>query len=89
MAEEWGGVMQLCKCKFCGVMFPTRKVEVVCKNCKEIDENLFSRIEEYLRQFPHSNAIQIAEGCQISVLEVLQYIDEGRLQLSKGEFKRL
>ena len=53
------------------------------------NENLFEKIEDYLRKFPHSNAMQIAEGCQISVLEVLQYIDEGRLQLSKGEFKRL
>ena len=61
----------------------------ICKNCKPIDEVLFSKIEAYLQQFPHSNAMQIAEGCQISVLEVLQYIDEGRLQLSKGEFKRL
>lgn len=89
MAVEWGGVMHLSKCKFCGVVFPARKAEVVCEKCKEIDENLFSSIEEYLRKFPNSNAIQIAEGCQISVLDVLQYIDEGRLQLSKGEFRRL
>lgn len=81
--------MHWSKCKFCGMVFRTKKVEIVCKNCKEIDENLFSKIEGYLRQFPHSNAMQIAEGCGISVLEVLQYIDEGRLQLSKGEFKRL
>ena len=89
MAIEWGGVMHWSKCKFCGTVFRTKKVEIVCKNCKEIDENLFSKIEGYLRLFPHSNAMQIAEGCGISVLEVLQYIDEGRLQLSKGEFKRL
>ena len=77
------------KCKFCGKVFKTKKVETICKDCLQIDENLFSKIEDYLRKFPHSNALQIAEGCQISVLEVLQYIDEGRLQLSKGEFKRL
>ena len=89
MAIEWGGVMHYSKCKFCGTVFRTRKVENLCKNCKVIDENLFSKIEDYLRQFPHSNAMQIAEGCGISVLDVLQYIDEGRLQLSKGEFRRL
>lgn len=81
--------MHLSKCKICGAVFSTKKVECVCKSCKEIDENIFSRIEAYLRQFPHSNAVQIADGCGISVLDVLQYIDEGRLQLSKGEFKRL
>ena len=89
MEIEWGGVMHLSKCKFCGTVFRSKKVENICKNCKGIDENLFSRIEDYLRKFPNSNAMQIAEGCQISVLEVLQYIDEGRLLLSKGEFKRL
>lgn len=89
MAIEWGGVMHWSKCKFCGTVYPTKKVEVVCKKCKPIDEALFSKIENYLQQFPHSNAMQIAEGCGVSVLEVLQYIDEGRLQLSKGEFKRL
>ena len=81
--------MHMSKCKFCGTVFVTKKVETICKNCIPIDEALFSKIEDYLRQFPHSNAMQIAEGCGISVLEVLQYIDEGRLQLSKGEFKRL
>ena len=89
MAIEWGGVMHYSKCKFCGTVFRTRKVENLCENCKVIDENLFSKIEEYLRKFPHSNVMQIAEGCGISVLEVLQYIDEGRLLLSKGEFKKL
>lgn len=89
MAIEWGEVMHYSKCKFCGKVFRTKKVEILCNDCKVIDENLFSKIENYLRQFPHSNAMQIAEGCGISVLEVLQYIDEGRLQLSKGEFKRL
>lgn len=81
--------MHYSKCKFCGTVFVTRTVQNLCQNCKVIDENLFSKIEKYLRQFPHSNAMQIAEGCGISVLDVLQYIDEGRLQISKGEFKRL
>lgn len=89
MAEEWGEGMHWSKCKFCGKVFKTKKVEILCKDCMQIDENLFSKIEDYLRKFPHSNAVQIAEGCGISVLEVLQYIDEGRLQLSKGEFKKL
>lgn len=89
MAKEWGEVMHLSRCKFCGLVFPSKKVVYVCEKCKEIDENLFSKIENYLKQFPHSNAMQVAEGCGISALDVLQYIDEGRLQLSKGEFKKL
>jgi len=81
--------MHLSKCKFCGKIFQTKKVETVCTSCKPIDDAIFSKIEEYLRKFPNSNAMQIAEGIEVSAMEVLQYIDEGRLQLSKGEFKRL
>lgn len=81
--------MHMSKCKFCGKVFRTKKVEIICNACKPIDEAVFSRIEAYLRKFPHSNAMQIAEGCGISALEVLQYIDEGRLLLSKGEFRKL
>jgi len=77
------------KCKFCGAIFISKIKATTCASCKQLDEDLFSRIEDYLRKFPHSNAIQIAEGLEISALDVLQYIDEGRLQLSKGEFRRL
>ena len=81
--------MHLSRCKFCGKIFQTKRVETVCPDCKSIDDALFSKIEEYLRQFPNSNAMQIADGIGVSAMEILQYIDEGRLQLSKGEFKRL
>ena len=77
------------KCKFCGAVFSSKRVENVCTKCRPIDEAVFSKIENYLHQYPNSNAVQIAEGLGISALEILQYIDEGRLQLSKGEFKRL
>lgn len=81
--------MHLSKCKFCGKTFQTKRVETVCANCKQIDDAIFTKIEEYLKKFPNSNAMQIAEGIEVSVIDILQYIDEGRLRLSKGEFKRL
>ena len=81
--------MHLSKCKFCGTVFKTKKKEFICENCKSIDDAVFTKIELYLQKFPNSNAIQIAEGAGVSVIDVLQYIDEGRLRLSKGEFKKL
>ena len=77
------------KCKFCGKPFISKIKAMTCVSCKQLDDDLFTKIEEYLRRFPNSNAIQIAEGVGISALDVLQYIDEGRLQISKGEFRRL
>ncbi len=81
--------MKLNRCKYCGEMFNSPHTSVVCKHCRGLDEALFSSIEEYLKRFPNSNAMQVAEGLEISVFEVIRFIDEGRLQFSKGKFERL
>ena len=36
-------------------------------------------IEEYLRKYPNSNALQISEELGIMAYEVLKYQEEGRL----------
>ncbi len=81
--------MKLNQCKYCGAMFKSTYTSVVCNHCKELDDILFSRIEEYLKKFPNSNAIQIADGLEIPTFEVVRFIDEGRLQFSKGKFEKL
>lgn len=76
-------------CKFCGKIFIGNVKSSACQDCKNADDDLFTKIENYLKQYPNSNAIQIAEGLEISALDVLRYIDEGRLQVAKGEFKKI
>lgn len=70
-------------------MFKSTYSSTVCRQCKELDDILFSRIEEYLRKYPNSNAIQIAEGLELPTFEVVRFIDEGRLQFSRGKFEKL
>lgn len=77
------------RCKYCFCTFRSPDTRVVCDDCKQIDEALFCSIEEYLKKYPHSNALQIAEGLEISIYEVLRFIDEGRLEFSGGRFERL
>lgn len=81
--------MKLNQCRYCGDMFKSTYSSTVCNRCKELDDILFSRIEEYLKRFPNSNAIQIADGLEIPTFEVVRFIDEGRLQFSKGKFEKL
>lgn len=76
-------------CKFCGKRFRTRTKASTCTSCKKIDDAIFSKVEAYLRSYPNSNAVQIAEGVGVAAVEILRYIDEGRLQLSKGVFQKL
>ena len=86
---QGGGRMKLNRCRYCGEIFKSTYTSTVCSQCKELDDILFGRIEEYLKMFPNSNAIQIAEGLELSTFEVVRFIDEGRLQFSKGKFERL
>lgn len=76
-------------CKFCGKHFTSVSKQSTCASCKPIDDAIFSKIEDYLKRYPNSNAIQIGEGLQIATSEILRYIDEGRLQISKGVFGKL
>ncbi|WP_155998538.1 hypothetical protein [Lachnoclostridium phytofermentans] len=54
-----------------------------------MDDELFARIEQYLLEYPNSNAIQIADALKIQPLEVISFIDEGRLTMVEGTFERL
>ena len=81
--------MKLNQCRYCGTMFKATYSSTVCSHCKELDDILFGRIEEYLKKYPNSNAIQISDGLGINVYEIIRFIDEGRLQFSKGKFERL
>lgn len=80
--------MQLTMCKHCHKLFYSRMRAKVCDECKSKDEEVFDRIEEYLIKYPNSNALQIAEGLQIDVFEVLSYMSEGRLTVVKGKWSR-
>lgn len=79
----------LCECKHCLKAFQSRVFSMTCDNCKQIDEEIFDRMTEYLKEYPHSNAINIAEALGIKASLVLKYVDEGRLVQSKGHFERL
>lgn len=80
--------MQLNMCKHCHTIFYSRLKLRSCEKCRHQDEELFSRIEEYLKEFPNSNAMQIADGLKIQTQEVLAFVDEGRLMIAKGYFEK-
>lgn len=76
-------------CKHCQKVFKSRSKKYACSACEDIDHSHFDKIEAYLKQFPNSNALQISEGLGISAYEVLEYMLEGRLNVSRGTLSRL
>ncbi len=82
-------IMKVCVCRFCGKVFKHHSKISSCKACRHLEEEQFDKIRDYLNKFPNSNAMQIAEGLDISTMDVLRFIDEGRLVVNKGSFKSL
>ena len=80
--------MNSCICRHCGKIFLSETNRKCCRQCENDDDALFSRIEEYLKKYPNSNAMQIADGLGVSTMEIVSYIDEGRLWVNKGSFKK-
>jgi hypothetical protein len=76
-------------CKHCHKQFKSRFKAYSCNECRKKDEDYFNEIEAYLREYPNSNAIQISEALGITAYQVLNYLKEGRLNISKGRFERL
>lgn len=76
-------------CKHCRKVFNSRFKSYSCEECKKIDNDHFDDIEAYLKEFPNSNALQISEALGITAFEVLNYLKEGRLNISRGRFEQL
>lgn len=76
-------------CKHCRKVFRSRFKAYACEDCKKIDSDHFDDIEAYLKEYPNSNALQISEALGITAFEVLNYLKEGRLNISHGKFERL
>ncbi len=76
-------------CIYCGKIFMAYNKGYVCKECQKKDDEFFARILDYLNKYPNSNALQIAESLEVSPLEIVRFINEGRLQIKKGEFKKI
>ena len=76
-------------CKHCHKVFMSRLRAYSCEACKQLDNDHFDDIEAYLKEYPNSNALQISEALGITAFEVLNYIQEGRLNIARGHFERL
>lgn len=76
-------------CKHCKKIFKSRIRTYTCNECRSLDSEHFDEIEAYLKEYPNSNALQISEALNISAFEVVNYLKEGRLNVSRGIFTKL
>jgi ribosomal protein L32 len=70
-------------CPRCGRIF-TRITSPVCKECENAEKEKFEVVRAYVKENPHSSAQEVSEACDVSVKRLLQYVREGRLEISQG-----
>jgi ribosomal protein L32 len=75
--------MNATNCPRCGRIF-TRISAPVCKDCEKAEEEKFEEVRAYVKENPHSSAQEVSEKCEISVKRILQYVRDGKLEISVG-----
>jgi len=70
-------------CPRCGKLFVKVKAPV-CAACEKADEAAFDRVRDYVKENQDSPIKQVSEACEVPVKRILQYVRDGKLEVSQG-----
>jgi NMD protein affecting ribosome stability and mRNA decay len=76
--------MNASNCPRCGRIFTKYGNSSVCDDCKKAIEEEFEKVRLYVKENPHSSAQEVSEHCEIPVKRILQFVREGKLEVSHG-----
>jgi hypothetical protein len=62
----------------------TRIASPVCPRCEKVDEENFNKVREYIKDDPLCNINELSEATEVPVKRILQFLREGRLEVTKG-----
>ncbi|MGD8192433.1 hypothetical protein ACQCN2_20870 [Brevibacillus ginsengisoli] len=70
-------------CSVCG--FPKPSHLDYCNNCNDKEMIEYRKVKEYLRTYPNSNAMQVANATGITVSKITRYLRDGLLTSVKDD----
>jgi hypothetical protein len=70
-------------CDKCGSIIQAN--DAICQYCCQIEMDEYKIVRDYLRRYPNSNAMQIANATGISISNILKYIKNGSLTVVNSE----
>jgi flagellar operon protein (TIGR03826 family) len=68
-------------CRKCGKIFNYIGGQPICPVCKQLDEDDFKKVKEYLYKNPGATVSQISTELDISVEKIKRFLKEGRLEI--------
>lgn len=68
-------------CRKCGKVFNYLGGPPLCVSCRQLDEEDFKRIKEYLYDNPRASLNQVSVELEISVEKIRRFLKDGRLEI--------
>lgn len=76
--------MEVKVCRHCKKMFQYVAGEMICPKCKQIQEDQFQKVKEYLRENPGAAMNTVSEETKVTVKLIQKFLKEGRLEVVPG-----
>lgn len=70
-------------CKMCKRMFQYVSGSMLCPTCKQLDEQDFDKVREFLRDFPGATTQEVSDNTEVSPTKIHRWLKEGRLEVSE------
>lgn len=74
--------MELMNCRNCKRLFNYITGEKLCPDCKKVIEEKFDEVKVYIVDNPGQKINQVAEACNVSVLQIKKWVRDERLVFS-------
>lgn len=72
-------------CRRCGKVYTYLGGPPLCQACKQLDEEDFKRVKDYLYKNPGASISHISNTLEISVEKIKRFLKEGRLEITDNE----
>ncbi|MCX7841761.1 MAG: MerR family transcriptional regulator [Clostridia bacterium] len=68
-------------CRRCGKIFNYIGGNPICPSCRELNEQTFKKVKEYLYNNPGATLSEVSTVLEVSVEKIKGYLKEGRLEI--------
>lgn len=72
-------------CRKCGKIFNYIGRAPICSQCRELEEEDFKRVKEYLYENPGASITQVSTELEISIELIRRFLKDGRLEIAGDE----
>ncbi len=69
-------------CRKCGKIYNYIGGAPICSRCRELEEEDFKRVKEYLYENPGASITQVSSELEISIELIRRFLKDGRLEIT-------